>query len=145
MQQASKEIRMSELDVEGLNAPGFNKYTNLMGIEFTSWEAGKASARLEVREDHFHPGGIVHGGVAFSLADSAMAHALIPTMEADQQCSTIELKISFLSAVKEGTMTCNAWIVKRGRSVAFLEAEVLNGDKPIARASASFAIIGAGG
>jgi len=133
---------MSGLNVEQLNAPGFNKYTNLIGITFTEWEIGKASASLEVREDHFHPGGIVHGGVAFGLADSAMAHAIIPTLEDGQQCSTIELKISFLSAVTQGTMTCDAWIVKRGRSVAFVEAEVRNDDKPVARASASFAISG---
>ncbi len=65
---------MAVLDVERINQPGFNKFTTLMGIEFVDWEEGRCSAKVEVRDDLFHPGGIVHGGVAFALADSTMAH-----------------------------------------------------------------------
>lgn len=132
---------MVVLDVDRINEPGFNKFTGLVGIKFTKWEEGRCEAKVDVREDLFHPGGIVHGGVAFGLADSTMAHALISTLDAGQDCSTINLNISYLGAVKEGTMNCESWVVKRGRRVAFLESKVFNGERLVATATGTFAII----
>lgn len=133
---------MPEIDVSHLNTPGFNKYTTLMGIQFDVVEAGRCEAHLEVNEDHFHPGGVVHGGVAFGLADSAMAHAVLATLEGTQNCSTIETKISYLSAVTQGTLKCEARIIRHGKRIAFLDATVTNGEKLVATATGTFAIIG---
>lgn len=132
---------MAVLDVDAINQPGFNQFTTLMGIEFTEWEEGRCAAKVDVRDELFHPGGIVHGGVAFALADSTMAHALISTLQTGQDCSTIELKISYLGSVKEGTMACESEVIKRGRRVAFLESKVFNGDRLVATATGTFAII----
>jgi len=140
--QFGRSMRMPDIDVSHLNTPGFNRYTTLMGIQFDELEAGRCVAHLDVVEDHFHPGGVVHGGVAYSLADSAMAHAILPTLSGTQNCSTIEMKISYLEAVREGTLRREAHIIRRGRRIAFLEAEVTNGEKTIAAATATFAIIG---
>jgi acyl-CoA thioesterase len=135
-------MRMSGIDVEHINTPGFNRYTTLMGIRFDQIEAGRCRACVDVRDDHFHPGGVVHGGVAFGLADSAMAHAVLPTLESGQNCSTIEIKISYLASVTQGTLECEAVVIRRGRRVVFLEAKVQNGEKLVATATGTFAIIG---
>jgi acyl-CoA thioesterase len=87
-----------------------------------------------------HPGGIVHGGVAYGLADSAMAHALISMVDAGMNCSTIEMKMSYLSAVREGLMRAEAKVLKKGRTVAFAEARVECEGKLVATATGSFAI-----
>lgn len=133
---------MPSIDVSHLNTPGFNKYTTLMGIHFDVVEAGRCEAHLVVGEDHFHPGGVVHGGVTFGLADSAMAHAILTTLEGTQNCSTIETKISYLSAVTKGVLKCEARILRRGKRIVFLDATVTNSDKLVATATATFAIIG---
>lgn len=128
-------------DLTTLNQEGFNKYAQLIGIEFVEIGEGRCRAELDVREDHFHPGQIVHGGVAFSLADSSMAMAIISKMETGYSANTIELKISYMSAVTEGRMVSEAWIVKQGRKIAFMEARVTVGEKLVATATATFAMV----
>lgn len=134
---------MTSFDVDQINQRGLNPYAELIGIEFTKCADGKCSARLDVRAELLHGGGVVHGGAAFSLADSAMAHALMSALEPRENCSTVEIKTSYFTAVTEGEMRCDACLVKRGRRIAFLEAKVYNEGQLVGAASATFAIIGA--
>lgn len=129
------------IDVERLNAPGHNPFAQLIGVRFTKCENGACSGEVEVRTEHFHSGGIVHGGVAFALADSTMATGLITGLERGQRASTIELKISYLAPVVEGTMRCDSWTVRKGRRIAFTESRIYSGEKLVATATASFAIL----
>jgi acyl-CoA thioesterase len=46
-----------------------------LGIEVLSVRPGACTARLRVREDMVNGFGVCHGGVTFSLADSALAFA----------------------------------------------------------------------
>jgi hypothetical protein len=44
-------------------------------------------------QDHHKNGtGVVHGGVLFTMADTAMEAALIPMLEKGQICATVEIK-----------------------------------------------------
>jgi len=124
-----------------LNKEGHNKYAELLGMKIGDVGDGKCTVTMEVTENHFHPGMIVHGGVAFSIADTCMAVALLSTVENGKTGSTIEAKMSYLAPVTSGTMIGVGKIVKRGRTIAFLEAEVKVGDKLVATATASFAIV----
>lgn len=128
-----------------LNEPGFNKFATLLGIHFDRVEPGSATASVDIREDHFHPGGMVHGGVAYSLADSTMAVALIAAVGPGQATSTIELKMSYLAPVRGGKMVCESRILRQGKRIAFMEAQVHVGDSLVATATASFAIVDIGG
>lgn len=127
--------------VDRLNTPGHNKYATMMGIHFLRIENGEAEAEIEIREDHFHPGGIVHGGVAYSLADTVMAMAALSTCEKGENASTVECKMSYMAPVVEGTLKGKAWIVKRGRRIIFLEARITNGEKTIATANSTFMVV----
>lgn len=124
-----------------LNRPNSNPFRELIGFTFTHCEDGKCSAELEIREDHLHGGRVVHGGIAFALVDSTMATGIISTLESGQMTATIELKMSYLAPVREGLLQCDSWIVKKGRTIAFTESKVHVGDKLIATATGSFAII----
>ena len=128
-----------------INAPGFNPFAGLIGFKYTECADGRCTCTLDVREDLFRPGGLVHGGVAFTLADSTMALALMSTLDANQAASTIEIKISYLEAVQGGTLVCESTIIRRGRRVAFMESTVTNGDKVVAKATGTFAIINLNG
>ena len=127
--------------LDRINRPGFNRYATLLGIQFTEIGEANTVCTLEISEQHHHPGGVVHGGVAYSMADSAMAVGLISTLGRGQECATIESKISYLSAVREGTLRCRASILKKGKRVAFTEAEVFAGDQLVAKATGTFAIL----
>jgi uncharacterized protein (TIGR00369 family) len=129
------------ISAERLNTPGHNKFAGLMGIHFNEITEGRAEAQIDIRPDHLHPGMMVHGGVAYSLADTCMAMAVLSTCEKGQNASTMECKMSYLSPCVEGTMKGEGWLVKRGRQVVFAEARISVGEKVIATATATFMIV----
>ncbi len=124
-----------------LNQPGLNKYATMMGIVYTSVEEGRSTGEIVINENHFHPGMIAHGGVAYSLADSTMAMAMLSTCKAGENASTVECKMSYLAPVTEGVMKAESWVVKRGKWIAFLESRIMEGERLIATATATFAVV----
>lgn len=121
-------------------ATGPGAFAERLGIEFTDIGTGTSECRLEVTDDHHNPNGVCHGGVLYSLADTGMGAALSVALEDGEQCATIELKVSYLRPVRAGTVTCETAVVKRGRSVAFLESALAHDGEPVALASGSFAV-----
>ena len=101
---------------------------------------GNCQTQLDLLEKHQHGGGVVHGGVAFTLADWTMASGLMSTLEEGQACATVELKISYLNPVVEGRLSCRSEMIRRGKRVAFLKSAVTHNDTLVATARATFAI-----
>jgi acyl-CoA thioesterase len=52
-----------------------DKFSQWLGIEIMEVREGYCKAKMKLREDMINGLGVVHGGVAFSLADSAFAFA----------------------------------------------------------------------
>lgn len=52
-----------------------DRFSQWLGIECLVMQAGKSVIRLKVRDEMVNGFGIAHGGIAFSLADSALAFA----------------------------------------------------------------------
>ena len=52
-----------------------DKFSQWLGIEILEVSEGYCKAKMNLREDMINGLGVVHGGVAFSLADSAFAFA----------------------------------------------------------------------
>ncbi|QSX00358.1 PaaI family thioesterase [Haloterrigena alkaliphila] len=115
-------------------------FSELIGLEFTDAGDGYSRGTLTVSDRLTNPNDVLHGGVAYTMADSGMAAALQSEMTADERCATIEIKISYLEPVTEGTVTCESTVVRRGGSVAFLESEVQQEGASVARATGSFSI-----
>jgi acyl-CoA thioesterase len=106
-------------------------------------DEGAATFALTVRPDHRNPYGAVHGGVIYSLVDTAMGAALVTRLEPGERCATLEIKIHYLAAVTTGEIRAEARVVERGRRVSVLEARVFDdGDRLVALATGSFYIHG---
>jgi uncharacterized protein (TIGR00369 family) len=41
-----------------------------------------------------------------------------------EYCTSIEVKVSYLASVREGTLTAETQVVKEGRTIAFVESKV---------------------
>lgn len=116
-------------------------FAAFVGIELLRCENGESDSMLVIRDELLHGGGVVQGGVPFTMADSGMAMALQTVLEPHQDSATIEVKISYLEAVRSGSLRCEARMVRSGRRVAFLEARITEGDRLVATATGSFAIL----
>lgn len=78
-------------------------------------------------EQHYNPMGVVHGGVASAVCDSAMACAIHTTLPAGQGCTTLELKVSFVRPLTRdtGEVTCEGTVIHAGSRIATAEARVV--------------------
>jgi uncharacterized protein (TIGR00369 family) len=102
---------------------------------------GRTVWRMRAREKFANPAGVVQGGFLAALADSAMSTAAV-TFLAGRKAAVVnlEMKVSFLAAVPTGgDLTATAWVVRGGKRVAFVEAEVTGPDgTPVLRASSTY-------
>ena len=116
----------------------------LIGFEPVRVEEGEAMFRLQVRRDkHSNPMGTLHGGILCDLADAAMGMACASTLEQGESFTTVELKINFFRPVTDAMLEARARVVNAGRSMVYLECEVvaLPEGKLVAKSSSSCAIL----
>ena len=84
----------------------------------------------------------MHGAVLFALVDTAMGKSTMSVIEPGRFCASIEISLRFIRPAAEGELTAVANVVKRGRSVVHLDAQVLGDDERlVATAAGTFAII----
>lgn len=101
-------------------------FAKLLGIQVDSVVAGHAVMSLAVRDDHKQNHGVVHGGAIASLIDSSMAFAIIPLLAENERTTTVDLTIHYLRPLTEGVAKSSARVVRAGRRVIVVTAEVLD-------------------
>jgi len=74
-------------------------FSQWMGIEVVHVEPGICNLRMTVKDDMLNGFSIAHGGLAYSLADSALAFA---SNAHGAKCVSIETSISHVKPVVEG-------------------------------------------
>lgn len=103
-------------------------FYRLLGIEVVEAGPGTARLRMPFRPELLQFQGAVHGGAIFSLADAAVAIALLTQAEPGEKALTIEGKLNYLAGVTEGDLVAVGTVVQKGRSVALGDAEVFRAD-----------------
>ncbi|ARP96378.1 PaaI family thioesterase [Bordetella genomosp. 13] len=95
-----------------------------LDLDFIEVEAGRA-VFAGVPGDHaYNPIGMVHGGYAATLLDSACGCAVHSRLQAGQGYTTLELKVAYHRAVTRdsGLLRAEGRVQTLGRRVAFAEA-----------------------
>ena len=101
-----------------------------MGFRLVEAEPGRATFAAEPAEFHYNPIGVVHGGFALTLLDSAMGCALHSTLEAGVAYTTLEVKANFVRPLTSdtGEVRCTGIVVHGGRTVATAEGRIEGAD-----------------
>lgn len=117
-------------------------YYQLLGMEVVTMKKGESTLRMPFKRELTHPYGMIHGGAIASLADSAVAMALVTVVDPNDRITTIEFKVNFLAPVSEGKLTAQAKILHKGGKTAVGDVEVLNekGDL-VAKVIATYSIM----
>jgi acyl-CoA thioesterase len=97
-----------------------------LGMKIVSVEPGLGRVSIQVDHRLMHPQQIVHGGVMFTLADTAMSMALLRLLPPGTPFGTVEAKINFLLPVREGELLAEGTLIHKGRSTAVIEATIYN-------------------
>lgn len=107
------------------NARGRDHLPGLLGIEFLAVGPDEVRARLPVSRGVMAWNGFLHAGVVVSLADSCCGYGTVAALpEGADAFTTIDLVSSFIGTAREGSVTCVATPLHRGRTTQVWDAAV---------------------
>ena len=101
-------------------------FAKLLGIELETVAPGTATLSLQITNDLKQNNGVVHGGAIASLIDSATAFAIISVLPPDEKATTADLTISYLIPLKEGRAHSTARVLRAGRRLIVVSAELVD-------------------
>jgi uncharacterized protein (TIGR00369 family) len=111
---------------------------SFLGLRTALLEPDHTVVEFDAGPQHANPMGTLHGGLFCDLSDYAMGMAWVSGLNEGESCTTIELKINFLSPFRTGKLIAEARVVRRGRNVGFVECDVRDDNgKLLARASST--------
>lgn len=96
----------------------------LIGFQAEEITEGRATVTLAAGPQHANPMGTLHGGILCDIADAAMGMAFASTLGPDESFTTVELKINFFRPVWEAQLKAEGRVVRRGRSLGYVECEI---------------------
>ena len=115
------------------------EFTDHLGVRTLGMRDGAFLLELDLEPRHMSRAARAHGGVLFSLLDTALGRAVIEELPPGRGCATVELKINYFRPVQSGTIRASGRCVQRTRSLAYAEGDIVNEDgKLLARATGTF-------
>jgi uncharacterized protein (TIGR00369 family) len=112
----------------------------------TRIEEGSVSFEGEPGEEHYNPIGVVHGGYAATLLDSALGCAVHTTLPAGVAYTSLGLEAKFVRPLTRdtGRVLCEATVLYRGRRQATAEATLTAAEngKLLASGTSTLMILG---
>jgi uncharacterized protein (TIGR00369 family) len=100
--------------------------SRLLGMEFVDIRPGEAVLKVEMRDELRQPFGVLHGGVTATLIDTAMAFAVRTMLNETEPNASIDLTIHYLRPHTSGAAICTAKVVRPGKRIFTVSAEVSN-------------------
>ncbi len=117
-----------------------------MNMEIVELEEGRAVFAGEPGEEHYNPIGVVHGGYAATILDSALGCAVHSTLPAGVGYTSLGLEVKYLRPISRdtGRVLCEGTVVHRGRRQATAEARLTAEDtgKLLATGTSTLMIFG---
>jgi uncharacterized protein (TIGR00369 family) len=101
-------------------------FATLLGIELEQAGHGSATLRLNIRDELRQIHGVMHGGAIASLIDTATAFAILTLLEDKEKFSTVDLMVNYLRPLKGGTVTARARVLRAGRRLITVSADVFD-------------------
>ena len=101
----------------------------VLNFRLEAVEEGRATFSGEALASHLNPAGVVHGGWAATVLDSALGCAVHTTIQPGDRYTTIEMKVNYLRPIlvgKTGRLTCTGRVINRGRTLALCEASLVD-------------------
>jgi uncharacterized protein (TIGR00369 family) len=104
--------------------------SRLMSFELVEAEEGRVAFVAQPGEQHFNPIGVVHGGLAATLLDSAMGASVHSTLALGEGYTTLETKFNLVRPMTAdtGDVRAEGRVIHRGGRVATAEGRVLRAD-----------------
>lgn len=101
-----------------------------IGAELTSVENGSVRITAPVLDGFRQQQNVAHGGLIFTIGDSAAGYAALSVMPVDTEVMTVELKINLLApAPASGTLIAVGRVLKPGRRLVIVASDIWSQDQ----------------
>jgi uncharacterized protein (TIGR00369 family) len=102
----------------------------VMNYSIAEIEVGRAVFEGAPGEEHYNPIGVVHGGYASTILDSALGCAVHTTCAEGEGYTSQTLEVKYLRPITRdtGPVRCEAEVIHRGRKTATSEARLIAKD-----------------
>jgi len=118
---------------------GFMKHNG--GLSLKRVDSLNYEFKVEVKDYHLNSGKFAHGGFLATIADTGMGTAAHQIAE-NKRCVTINLDIKYITAAQKGnSLLGKIKILKKTKSLIFINCEITNKKELIATASGIWKII----
>ncbi|HJR88708.1 MAG TPA: PaaI family thioesterase [Aeromicrobium sp.] len=117
--------------------------SQVLGFDLVAVSEGDAVFEIVPDDSHYNPIGVVHGGVALTLLDSAAACAVHTTLPAGLAYTSLETKVNFLRAITSdtGKLRAHGWVTKPGKRAAFAESDLRDADGTVYATASSTCLV----
>jgi uncharacterized protein (TIGR00369 family) len=104
--------------------------TKLLNMRLLEVDEGRVVFGARPTRDHYNGMGVVHGGFAATLLDSALGCAINSKAPAGKIYTTLELKINYTRPLTEevGDVRCEARVIHLGSRTATAEGRIVDAD-----------------
>jgi uncharacterized protein (TIGR00369 family) len=128
---AKELVKLTGLEaVQGIVAGKFPppSITTTLGYWLAEADEGRAVFLGEPSDRVMNPLGVVHGGWALTLIDSATGVAAHTTLPAGVGYTTVETKVNFVRAIlpDTGQVRCEGKVIARGRTIITADATIID-------------------
>lgn len=115
----------------------------LIGMRLLSVGPGEVVFGCAPDESTYNPIGMIHGGLACTMLDSAAGCAVQSTLPAGTAYTSVEIKVSYLRALRagRGELRAHGWVTKPGRRIAFAEADLRDPDGVVMATASSTCLV----
>jgi len=131
---------MSEVPAGFEQARRASPFLDMIGPVYTMTGERGILLGLRARTEHLNTRGVVHGSVLAALLDVVCGRNCGALTE-HPSLVTVSLTVDYVAAARDGDwLEASATVTRVGRRLAFADGRVDAGGKPVAKASAVFAV-----
>ena len=91
-------------------------------------QSGRITVSFQARRDFCNLIGSVQGGMLTAMLDLAMSFAVLCSLDDGHVVPSLEIKTTFIAPARPGEIVGEGIIVRRGRSIAFMEGRLTDID-----------------
>lgn len=107
-------------------------FNRLLGIRVARLHADGVTIECKFRDELRNSAGVLHGGVAATMADAAIGIALARHFGGRKPVTTVELKINYLRPISEGKAIARARLLRIGAHLCVGRVDVFNTARQLA-------------
>ena len=124
----------------------FDRFSKPPCAEHLGWtlldgdvEAGWIKIGFTARPEFRNPAGFVQGGFLAAMLDDTMGAAVLMKSQGRVYTATIDLRVSYLAPAKIGSFVGEARVVQIGKTIAFVDAKLMDSDGTLVAAATTSA------